>query len=99
MTDRTTGRAEMTEEFADHRQTSAWAATERTALIASVDLAADNGLHTHAWQLTWALAGFLARSSHRSARCLAEVGDVGLVRMSRGGDLPESVRQSAQYAA
>jgi tetratricopeptide (TPR) repeat protein len=38
-----------------------WFADERAALLAAVQLAADSGLTTHAWQLAWSLSSFLLR--------------------------------------
>lgn len=41
--------------IADRAQALAWFAAEHPALRASVGCAADAGLDTHAWQLTWAM--------------------------------------------
>jgi DNA-binding SARP family transcriptional activator len=38
-----------------------WFADERAILLAAVQLAADRGLTTHAWQLAWSLSSFLLR--------------------------------------
>jgi tetratricopeptide (TPR) repeat protein len=40
----------------------AWLAAEHVVLLAAVRLAVDSGLDAHAWQLAWALGGYLARS-------------------------------------
>jgi DNA-binding SARP family transcriptional activator/Tfp pilus assembly protein PilF len=44
---------------ADYRQVLAWFEAERQILLAAVTVAAWSGFDSHAWQLPWAMAGFL----------------------------------------
>ncbi|MEV4017738.1 BTAD domain-containing putative transcriptional regulator [Nonomuraea angiospora] len=46
---------------ADHDQAMEWFATEHPALMAAVRHAADAGLGTRAWQLSWTLSDYLDR--------------------------------------
>jgi DNA-binding SARP family transcriptional activator len=78
------------EDFTDLRQASAWVATERATLLTAVDLAAGNGFDTHAWQLTWALAGFLARAGHWHEWAATQ--RVALAAVERLGDRVEQAR-------
>jgi tetratricopeptide (TPR) repeat protein len=78
------------EDFTDLRQASAWVATERATLLAAVDLAAGNGFDTHAWQLTWALSGFLARAGHWHEWAATQ--RVALTAVERLGDRVEQAR-------
>jgi tetratricopeptide (TPR) repeat protein/transcriptional regulator with XRE-family HTH domain len=50
--------------FADYAEATAWFDAEREVLLAAVSLAAREGFDTHAWQLPWALAGYLDRQAH-----------------------------------
>src|ERR1035438_6519984 len=50
--------------FADYGQAMAWFDAEREVLLAAVCLAARERFDTHAWQLPWALAGYLDRQAH-----------------------------------
>jgi tetratricopeptide (TPR) repeat protein/transcriptional regulator with XRE-family HTH domain len=49
---------------ADHRQAMAWFEQEHQVLLAAVTLAAGSGFDVHAWQLPWAMAGFLRARGH-----------------------------------
>jgi tetratricopeptide (TPR) repeat protein len=42
----------------------AWFRAERQVLVAAISLAAGSGFGTHAWQLSWAVAGFLGGQGH-----------------------------------
>ncbi|MEU1885542.1 tetratricopeptide repeat protein [Micromonospora rifamycinica] len=46
---------------ADRDEAWAWLAAEHRALLAAVDLAAEHGLPTHAWQLAWSVNTYLDR--------------------------------------
>jgi tetratricopeptide (TPR) repeat protein/transcriptional regulator with XRE-family HTH domain len=46
---------------ADRRQAQAWFEAEHQVLLAVLTLAAESGFDTHAWQLPWAMTGFLQR--------------------------------------
>ncbi|GLI03338.1 SARP family transcriptional regulator [Phytohabitans aurantiacus] len=50
------------ERLGDRPALLAWLAAERAVLLACVRQAVDSGLDGHAWQLAWALGGYLARS-------------------------------------
>jgi DNA-binding SARP family transcriptional activator/tetratricopeptide (TPR) repeat protein len=50
--------------FKDHRQAMEWFTAEHTTLLATVAMARRTGLHTHTWQLAWALYTFLDRRGH-----------------------------------
>jgi len=47
-----------------HGEALEWLTTERAVLLAAVDRAADEGLDTHSWQLSWTLVDFLYRQGH-----------------------------------
>jgi DNA-binding SARP family transcriptional activator/tetratricopeptide (TPR) repeat protein len=49
---------------ADHRQALAWFEAEHHVLLAALSLATTSGLHSHAWQLPWAMAPFLYARGH-----------------------------------
>jgi tetratricopeptide (TPR) repeat protein/transcriptional regulator with XRE-family HTH domain len=49
---------------ADHSQALAWFEAEHQVLLAAVTLAAGAGFDAHAWQLPWAMAGFLQARGH-----------------------------------
>lgn len=49
---------------ADHEHALAWFTAEHSVLLATVDQAADDELHTHAVQLAWTLTDFLYRQGH-----------------------------------
>jgi DNA-binding SARP family transcriptional activator/Tfp pilus assembly protein PilF len=48
-----------TEALTDRGHAQAWYSTERPVITATIRLAADNGLDSHAWQLAWSVADFL----------------------------------------
>ena len=48
-------------QMADERQALSWLKTEHRVLAAAIPWAASAGFHGHAWQLAWALGGFLDR--------------------------------------
>ncbi len=62
-----------------------WFETEEPVLSAVTRLATDNGFHVHAWQLPWALAMYLARSSRWQE--FAEQQHTALASASALGDL------------
>jgi tetratricopeptide (TPR) repeat protein/DNA-binding XRE family transcriptional regulator len=45
----------------DHRQALAWFETEHQVLLAAVTVALSMGENSHAWQLPWAMTGYLYR--------------------------------------
>jgi tetratricopeptide (TPR) repeat protein/DNA-binding XRE family transcriptional regulator len=45
----------------DHRQALAWFETEHQVLLAAVAVALGKGADSHAWQLPWAMTGYLYR--------------------------------------
>jgi tetratricopeptide (TPR) repeat protein len=47
------------EPFGKREDALAWLDAERPALLSAVELARDDGLDAHAWQLAWSLADFL----------------------------------------
>jgi DNA-binding SARP family transcriptional activator/tetratricopeptide (TPR) repeat protein len=49
---------------ADSSQALAWFEAEHQVLLAAVNLAAQNGSDSHAWQLPWATADFMYRRGH-----------------------------------
>jgi tetratricopeptide (TPR) repeat protein len=52
------------EHLTDYGEAMAWFTAEHAVLLAAVDHAAAHGLHTHTWQLAWALATYLSRRGH-----------------------------------
>jgi DNA-binding SARP family transcriptional activator/tetratricopeptide (TPR) repeat protein len=72
------------EHLADYQEAMAWLNAERPVLIAALQQAVDAGFHTHAWQLAWALDGFLLRRGHRHD--LAVVWQAGLHAARRLAD-------------
>jgi DNA-binding SARP family transcriptional activator/DNA-binding XRE family transcriptional regulator len=52
------------EQPADHRQALAWFEAEHQVLLAAVTLADSSGSGSHAWQLPWAIEGFLHVRGH-----------------------------------
>ena len=51
-------------QIADPEQALAWFGAEHQVLLATVNLAAQSGFDTHAWQLPWAMAPFLQVRGH-----------------------------------
>jgi DNA-binding SARP family transcriptional activator len=52
------------EQPADHPEALAWFEAEHQVLLAAVNLAAESGFDTHAWQLPWAIGSFLQPRGH-----------------------------------
>jgi tetratricopeptide (TPR) repeat protein len=52
------------QQLTSHAQAMAWFTAEHRVLLAAVDHAAATGLHTHTWQLAWALLTYLNRQAH-----------------------------------
>jgi tetratricopeptide (TPR) repeat protein len=52
------------EQITDETAALAWFEAEYAVLLAAVQLAADTGLYSHAWQLPQSLIGFCARRGH-----------------------------------
>jgi DNA-binding SARP family transcriptional activator len=48
------------EHFADQQQALAWMQAEHQVLLAATAVAAGNGFDSHAWQIAWTMAQFLA---------------------------------------
>jgi DNA-binding SARP family transcriptional activator len=53
-----------TADLADHEHAVSWFTAERAGLLAAIELAAQAGFDTHAWQLAWTLAEFLDRRGY-----------------------------------
>ena len=53
------------EQFTGHEQALAWFEAEYHVLLAAVNVAADWGFDSHAWQLSWAMTPFLHARGHR----------------------------------
>jgi tetratricopeptide (TPR) repeat protein len=51
-------------EISNYRQAVTWFTAEHAALLAATRLAFDQSFDRHAWQLPWALNGFLERKGH-----------------------------------
>jgi tetratricopeptide (TPR) repeat protein len=58
------GRGVRPETIADYQQALAWFTAERPTLLAAVGRAHQHGLHTHSWQLAWALMTFFDRQGN-----------------------------------
>jgi tetratricopeptide (TPR) repeat protein/DNA-binding XRE family transcriptional regulator len=56
------------EQPGDHRQALAWFEAEHQVLLAAVALAAGIGEDNHAWQLPWAMTGYLRRRCYLHER-------------------------------
>lgn len=52
------------EQLKDYDKALAWFEEEYPVLMASIDLARDEGFDVHAWQIPWTLATFLDRRGH-----------------------------------
>jgi DNA-binding SARP family transcriptional activator/tetratricopeptide (TPR) repeat protein len=65
------GTGTTSEHLTGHQQAMAWLTAEHPVLLATLQLAADTGHHTHAWQLAWALDTFLLRRGHWHDRAAA----------------------------
>jgi DNA-binding SARP family transcriptional activator len=81
----------LADDLANHPRALAWVTARRAVLLANLRLAARAGLHTHTWQLAWALGPALDRSGHW--RELAETHELALAAALRLGD-----RQAQAYA-
>jgi DNA-binding SARP family transcriptional activator/tetratricopeptide (TPR) repeat protein len=57
---------------ADHRQALGWFAAEHAGLLATVEQAAADGWHAHAWRLAWALSPYLERRGYWHAQLTAQ---------------------------
>jgi DNA-binding SARP family transcriptional activator len=67
-----------------------WFAAEHSVLMASIDLAADTGLDSHAWQMAWALGAYLARSGRWQGWAATQ--RAALAAAERQGDRCEQAR-------
>jgi tetratricopeptide (TPR) repeat protein len=56
------------EQPGDRRQALAWFEAEHRVLLAAVTVALDMGADSHAWQLPWAMAGYLYRRGYQHER-------------------------------
>ncbi len=74
---------------ADREAASAWFATEGTALLAAVELAADSGFDAHCWQLSWTLRDHLDQGNWQVQ---AAVWQTALEAARRLGDADAQVR-------
>jgi DNA-binding SARP family transcriptional activator len=72
------------EHLADHRQATAWFSAEHPVLLAAVEMAANTGFESPAWQLAWTLWDFLDRRGHWQD--LAIVQRTALAAANRLGD-------------
>ncbi|GAA0925306.1 AfsR/SARP family transcriptional regulator [Virgisporangium aurantiacum] len=72
---------------ADSSEALAWFAAEDSGLLAALDGAVAAGLNTHAWQLAWALGGYLPRAGR--VREWVEIQRVALEVVERTGDARE----------
>jgi DNA-binding SARP family transcriptional activator/tetratricopeptide (TPR) repeat protein len=83
---------------ADDAEALAWLEAEYPVLFAAIAVAARSGLDTHAWQLAWGLADFLARRGHWQA--YAATHEIALAAAHRLGDLGAQarVRRDLGYA-
>jgi DNA-binding SARP family transcriptional activator/tetratricopeptide (TPR) repeat protein len=68
----------------DHVQATGWLTAERPVLLAAVAQAYHHGFDVHAWQLAWALAGFLDRRGEWHD--MAATAQIGLDAATRLGD-------------
>jgi DNA-binding SARP family transcriptional activator/tetratricopeptide (TPR) repeat protein len=69
---------------ADLRQALGWFAAEHTGLLATVERAAAEGWHAHAWRLAWALAPYLERRGYWRAQVTAQ--GAALAAAEQAGD-------------
>lgn len=70
------------EQITDCHQALAWFDAERPILAAAVTLAADSGFETWAWQLQWAMTGFIDQRGHWDA----SLQETALAAATRRGD-------------
>ncbi|RSN15493.1 hypothetical protein DMB42_01205 [Nonomuraea sp. WAC 01424] len=68
----------------DDRAALAWFTAESTVLVAVLSQAAAQGFDAHAWQLAWAVAGFLDRRGMRHERLAVQT--TALAAARRAGD-------------
>ncbi|MFF0245272.1 BTAD domain-containing putative transcriptional regulator [Streptosporangium sandarakinum] len=73
-----------TPEFSDHDEAMAWLEQEHHVLMALVRHSAEQGRHTHAWQISSLLSWFLYARNHLDD--LFEISEVGLSSARRAGD-------------
>jgi DNA-binding SARP family transcriptional activator len=71
------------EHIADYRQALAWFDAEYQVLAAALALAADNGFDACAWQLQWAMTGFVDQRGHWDA----SLQRAALAAATRQGDI------------
>ena len=81
---------------ADYRGALDWFTTERTVLLAAVDLAAAAGMDAHAWQLAWTLWTFLDWQGHWHDH--ASVGRTAVAAAARLTDLDAQALAHRQLA-
>ncbi|GAA1640970.1 BTAD domain-containing putative transcriptional regulator [Saccharothrix algeriensis] len=72
-------------ELADGGAAAAWFDAEHPVLLAEIRRAADGGFGRHAWQLAWALSGYLDRRAHWPE--WHETQELVLQAATRDGDL------------
>jgi tetratricopeptide (TPR) repeat protein len=93
------------ETFTDSEHAIRWFTAERAVLLAVVDQAAEEGLHSHVLQLAWGLATFLYRQGHwHDMACIMQAAVVSARRLADGqalgrvlGFLAQAYIQTGQF--